>query len=432
MMPSDYSSSAELDPDGVPARPVDTVSLRALGLAVGALAVLWGALIAAVGGGLIKLEGAQSSESSTSLLFLWWALFAFAAFWVAVRPTVRAVIRSVVAAILLSEVLSLTAPHLRPYTPLLGCGLSGLGALGLYALRGPESHRSRSRYALLCGLILFLYVLLSGFPLSLSAQSGTVPMDFVAYAADEALGGQFSQWVESLFLASPHLAWLCFHVYHAVGLGLAIILAWQIAVRGSPLRSAVLCFLIAGALGHTLYLLFPVIGPRFLFGLEGAYVSASSVFPNPVPLAADFVLPAVIPAVPRNCMPSLHTAWALLVFWQGRALGRWGLAFGASFLVLTMLATLGFALHYLVDLIAAVPFAVAVHALFTPWGQAFERERLQALLVSTVCFVAWMLVLRFGTGVLLSSPVLAWALALVACVPALVLERRLYRRTRQA
>jgi len=429
MIPSTVELSPEAAAD-VPPRPVDGLSLRALGRAVGALAALWVALIAAVGAGLIKLEGAESSESSTSLLFLWWALFAFVPFWGAVRPTPRAGALSAVAALGLTVMLGLAAPHLWPYTPVVGGGLAGLGALGLYAFRGPDTHRSRSRYALLCGLILFLYVLLSGFPLSFSAQSGTPPLDFVAYAGDEALGGQFSQWVESLFLAAPPLAWLCFHVYNAVGLGLAIVLAWQIAVRGSPLRSTVLSFLIAGALGHTIYLLFPVIGPRFLFGLEGAYVSGSSVFPNPVPLAADFVLPAVIPAVPRNCMPSLHTGWALLVFWQSRALGRWGLVFGASFLGLTMLATLGFALHYLVDLIAAVPFAVAVHALFTPGGQAFERERLQALLVSTVCFVAWLLLVRLGTGVLLSSTVLAWALALVACVPALVLERRLYRRTR--
>ena len=59
------------------------------------------------------------------------------------------------------------------------------------------------------------------------AQSGTPPVDFVAYAGDEALGGQFSQWVESLFLAAPALAQLCFHVYNAVALGLAAILAWQ-------------------------------------------------------------------------------------------------------------------------------------------------------------------------------------------------------------
>jgi hypothetical protein len=406
------------------------LSLRALGRAVAALAVLWAALIAATGAGLIKLEGAETTESSTSLLFMWWALLAFVPLWIAVRPSSRVGVLSASVAIALTAVLELAAPRLWPYTPVVGSGLGCLGALCTYAFWGPDTHRSRSRYALLTGLILCLYVLLSGFPLSFSAQSGTPPVDFVAYAGDEALGGQFSQWVESLFLAVPLLAQLCFHVYNAVALGLAIVLAWQIAVRDSPTRGAVLSFLIAGALGHTVYLLFPVIGPRFLFGLDGAYVSATSVFPSPVPLAAEFVLPAVIPSVPRNCMPSLHTGWALLVFWQSRAFGRWGRVFGASFLVLTVLATLGFGLHYLVDLIAAVPFAVMVHAFFTPRGEGAERERRQALIVSTVCFVAWLLLLRFGTALLLSSTVLAWALAAATCIPSLVLEARLYRQSK--
>jgi hypothetical protein len=102
--------------------------------------------------------------------------------------------------------------------------------------------------------------------------------------------------------------------------------------------------------------------------------------------------------------------------------------FGTFFLVLTALATLGFALHYLVDLIAAVPFAVVIHAFFTPRSADIERERRQALIAGGVGFLVWMLLLRFGTSLLLSSTVLAWALAAVVCIPALVLEGRLYRR----
>jgi hypothetical protein len=430
MLPTAYPLSSEPAAATAIAQPPDMLSLRALGRAVAALAVLWVALIAATGAGLIKLEGAETSESSTSLLFMWWALLAFVPLWAAVRPPSRVSVLSASVAIALTAVLELAAPKLWPYTPVVGSGLACMGSLAVYSAWGPDTHRLRSRYALLTGLILCLYVLLSGFPLSFSAQSGSVPVDFVAYAGDEALGGQFSQWVESLFLAVPLLAQLCFHVYNAVALGLAAVLAWQIAVRESPTRGAVLSFLIAGALGHTIYTLFPVIGPRFLFGLGGPYISAASVFPNPVPLAANLVLPAVIPSVPRNCMPSLHTGWALLVFWQCRAFGWRGRAFGASFLVLTMLATLGFGLHYLVDLIAAVPFAVALHAFFTPRGEQVERARWQALIVSGVSFVAWLLLVRFGTRLLSLSTVLAWVLAAVTCMPALVLEARLFRRTR--
>jgi hypothetical protein len=57
-----------------------------------------------------------------------------------------------------------------------------------------------------------------------------------------------------------------------------------------------------------------------------------------------------------------------------------------------------------------------------------ERERRQALTAGVLGFLAWVLLLRFGTPLLLSSAVLAWALAVVVCIPALVLEGRLYRR----
>jgi hypothetical protein len=429
MIPSAYAPSPEVS-TGAPSQAPDILKLKTLGTVVAALAASWVALIAATAVGWINLEGAESSESSTSLLFMWWAIFAFVPLWMAARPSPRAGVLSAAGAVALTVLLGLGAPRLWPYTPVLGSGLACLGALVAYAFLAPAEHRSRTRYALLTGLLTCLYVLLSGFPLSWSVQLSSQPVDWVTYAADEALGGQFSQWTEALFLASPSLSQLCFHVYNAVALGLAAILAWQIAVHERPLRSTVLTFFIAGAVGHMVYTLFPVIGPRFLFGLDGPYVSATSVFPSVVPSAAALAMPAVIPGVPRNCMPSLHTAWALLVFWQSRAFGWRGLVFGVLFLVLTALATLGFALHYLVDLIAAVPFAVALQALFLPRSLNVERERLQALLVGGLSFVAWALLVRFGTSLLLSSVVLAWALAVATCVPSLVLERKLYRATR--
>ncbi len=422
------SSASAPSPDvitGSAPRAPDILPLRTLGRIVAALAVIWVALIAMTAAGWMKLD---DGNGSTSMLFVWWAIFAFVPLWMAVRPSPRAGALSASAALGLTALLGLAAPQLWPYTPLPGSGLACLGALTLHAIRAPATHRARSRYALLIGLLTCLYVLLSGFPLSWSAQSSSHPMDFLTYAGDEALGGQLSQSVETLFLASPLLAQLCFHVYHAMALGLAATIAWQIAVHERPARAAVLTFFIAGALGHVFYTLFPVIGPRFLFGLNGPLLSTASVFPSVVPSSAALVMPAVIPGVPRNCMPSLHTAWALLVFWQSRSLGRWGKALGALFLVLTALATLGFALHYLVDLIAAVPFAVAIQAYFTPRSSDIERERLQALVAGGLGFLAWMLLLRFGTSLLLSSTVLAWALAAVVCIPALVLEGRLYRR----
>ncbi len=96
-----------------------------------------------------------------------------------------------------------------------------------------------------------------------------------------------------------------------------------------------------------LYLLFPVCGPRFAF----------LNFPDHALLVGTPHL-LTIAAAP-NGVPSVHTSSALLILWFLRP-WRWGRYFGAAFLALTVLATLGSGQHYLFDLLTAVPYAAAV------------------------------------------------------------------------
>lgn len=63
----------------------------------------------------------------------------------------------------------------------------------------------------------------------------------------------------------------------------------------------------------------------------------------------------------RNCMPSLHLTWAALLWIDARKAGlRRGLLI---FMGMTAIATLATGEHYVLDLIAAVPFTWAVHRL---------------------------------------------------------------------
>jgi membrane-associated phospholipid phosphatase len=63
--------------------------------------------------------------------------------------------------------------------------------------------------------------------------------------------------------------------------------------------------------------------------------------------------------VPRNAVPSLHSAWALLIWWSLRYSKNWMRGLATVFLALTLLATLGLGEHYPIDLVVALPFAVA-------------------------------------------------------------------------
>jgi len=115
--------------------------------------------------------------------------------------------------------------------------------------------------------------------------------------------------------------------------------------------------LLAAAVGYALYHVYPVVGPGPLFGARFPYGIAGLAGPR----QRLFDVSAIADA--RNCMPSLHVAWALLIYWHARALGGPARAAGAFWLVSTIFATLAMGQHYCVDLVVAVPFAALIDAL---------------------------------------------------------------------
>jgi PAP2 superfamily len=65
------------------------------------------------------------------------------------------------------------------------------------------------------------------------------------------------------------------------------------------------------------------------------------------------------PGAMRNCIPSLHLAWALLLYWFSPKFLR---VPTALFVLITCATTLMTGEHYAIDLVVAVPFTVAVVA----------------------------------------------------------------------
>jgi hypothetical protein len=157
---------------------------------------------------------------------------------------------------------------------------------------------------------------------------------------------------------------------------------------------------VAGVLGCCCYQLLPAAGPVHVF--HG--------FPNGLPAQVSLTAEP-LPWIPRNAIPSLHTAWALLVYWAVAKYSRPVRWAAAVFVLLTLLATLGFGEHYLIDLVVAVPFAVAV--------QAFcARHWVQ----SGVCLagtLAWLIYLRFGLPHAAPSVATTWILTAISVAPGL-------------
>jgi hypothetical protein len=113
-----------------------------------------------------------------------------------------------------------------------------------------------------------------------------------------------------------------------VMIGLAWVIEQDLLMRRAVLLAGCVCFAFYG--------LFPAVGPGHF----------------------DWVRQAPVPPAPDNCMPSMHLTWSLLIALNARSvrlrIGLW------VYVALMAIATLALREHYLIDLIAAVPYTLAV------------------------------------------------------------------------
>ncbi|MEU9938963.1 phosphatase PAP2 family protein [Streptomyces lavendulae] len=146
------------------------------------------------------------------------------------------------------------------------------------------------------------------------------------------------------------------------------------AERRFPGHHLVRTFLVIGLLGPGIYMIFPVVGPILAYGADGGHWALADLWPNtPPPLGT----PAPMPfdeITPRNCMPSLHTAWATAIFVHSRKgprVLRWA---GTFWLVATLGATLGFGYHYGADIVAGVVFTLTIEAALRAIDHGWDRS----------------------------------------------------------
>jgi hypothetical protein len=194
-------------------------------------------------------------------------------------------------------------------------------------------------------------------------------------------------------------------VYNSLGLAFAILYAVHANYR-LKLPVNILKLLIANPIaGFSLYFWYPATGPKY-------------AFPS-FPVAPGLVHPAalLIQGVP-NAMPSLHFGGALLIFWLSRP-WRWLRITSGVYLAMTAVATLGLGEHYLVDLVVAVPYALALLAFISDTG-----GRRVPLVAGTLMVAFWLSFLRMD----LFHPIASWALVLGTVGACIALERRLTAR----
>ncbi|MFE4967261.1 DUF5933 domain-containing protein [Streptomyces sp. NPDC056660] len=221
-------------------------------------------------------------------------------------------------------------------------------------------------------------------------------------------------------------------VYGQLAVAAVVVALYQlrhVAVeRRFPRHHLVRTFLVIGLLGPAVYMIFPVVGPVFAYGTGAEHWASVSLWPDPPPgghfhghfhdhghglgpgnghwAVADW-WPRTTPPVdrprpmpfdgftPRNCMPSLHTAWAVAIFIHSRNGPRLLRFAGAFWLVATLTATLGFGYHYGVDLIAGVVFTLTVEAALRSFDRGWDRSGLRFAAYGAAVFAALLVSYRW-------------------------------------
>ncbi|MFJ9076300.1 phosphatase PAP2 family protein [Streptomyces sp. NPDC102278] len=158
--------------------------------------------------------------------------------------------------------------------------------------------------------------------------------------------------------------------------------------RRFPSHHLVRTFLVIGLLGPGIYMIYPVVGPIFAYGADGGQWALADLWPNTAP---PLGVPQAMPFdefTPRNCMPSLHTAWATAIFVHSRR-GPRALRYAGTFwLIATLGATLGFGYHYGADIIAGVVFTLTIEAGLRSLARGWDRSGARLVAHGAAVFVA--------------------------------------------
>lgn len=239
-------------------------------------------------------------------------------------------------------------------------------------------------------------------------------LDQYVATADHALGNP--SWLVGRMVAAtgPIGSNLLNIVYGQLAVAAVVVALYQlrkVAVeRRFPRHHLVRTFLVIGLLGPSIYMIFPVVGPVFAYGTGVEHWSSVGLWPEAPPSgqwAVANLWPQTLPSIstphpmpfdeitPRNCMPSLHTAWATAIFIHSRKGPRFLRFAGTFWLVATLGATLGFGYHYGVDLIAGVVFTLTIEAALRSFDRGWDRPGLQLVAYGTTVFAALLASYRY-------------------------------------
>lgn len=256
-------------------------------------------------------------------------------------------------------------------------------------------------------LSLPLFVFISNFFLGLSGHHHPFVKDEFLMAIDGTLGiypslimGRF------YFLLPDFLNLIARVIYYALPLAFIIMYKIRSSLEREPPLDLIIEFILIGVVGFALYNLVPACGSRFAF---------QSVWPYALPIDLLKEGPRLMfcpVSYPRNCVPSLHTAWIVCLFRSGWQCNQATKRFVSILGVGTFVAMFGPGAHYFVDIIVGFAFANCIGGLSAHKVSLKEPSRWQAIGLGFLLCIAWYVIIFYGLAFLQVSKILAWMLFL--------------------
>ncbi len=242
--------------------------------------------------------------------------------------------------------------------------LTGLAVLALTRWTGEQ--RSNALRAIAFAVLLILATKVGDAWLRITAIARPTVWDEYALLADHSLAQPSWLLGRLVDAAGPVFSSVLHWVYIELPAAALVVAVYQlrnVTKTGWPQHFMMRSFLVLGLVGPVIYILFPIVGPAYAFSAAGQGFQLGDFWSHALP-PVD-ISPGAIAfddQTARNCMPSMHTAWATAVFIHSRSGPRWLRWGGAFWLAGTLAATLGFGYHYGVDLIAGAVLCLTVES----------------------------------------------------------------------
>ncbi|WP_255420414.1 phosphatase PAP2 family protein [Nocardia sp. MDA0666] len=297
-----------------------------------------------------------------------------------------------------------------------------LTALVLTVARWRGRRRRIALRAIAFGVLLIMASKLADTWLLVSISAGPRVLDQYVQYADRALGDP--AWVVGSLLdaAGPIPSTVLHAVYIQLPAAAVVVAVWQlrnVTTRPWPRHNLLRTFLVLGIVGPLVYVLFPVVGPVFAYGPLGHGLQIGD-WPHTVPAITGTPAPMLFDAgTARNCMPSMHTAWATALFVHSRTGPRWLRWGGAVWLVCTLLATLGFGYHYGCDLVGGAVLSLTVESALREPDRGWDSKRIHMVTLGAGVFAGLLLSYRFLAETMAAHP-LPSGLAVLAALAAVI------------